>query len=222
MRRTLVNPSIRRLVKVAGQRHNGDRAMNLNSSLFDRVRIRDDHAERQRPGEHLCQHPGCTLAGPHRAPMGRDREGQYFFFCVGHVQEYNKKYNYFAGMTDEDVARFQKDAVTGHRPTWKLGARDGGRGEGPAHAMGDFGEGGRASPAERSEEPRQRFGRLALKALDTLDITPAQATPEAIRARYKRWVKQLHPDANGGDRSREEKLREIIRAYNTLKSAGHA
>jgi curved DNA-binding protein CbpA len=197
--------------------------MNLNSSLFDRVRIRDQHAREGRAGEHTCQHPGCTLAGPHRAPMGRDREGQYFFFCLGHVQEYNKSYNYFSGMTDEAVARFQKDAVTGHRPTWKLGARDAGRGEGQSDAMGDFGEAARArGAAGRPEEPRQRFGHLALKALDTLDIAPEEATKEAIRARYKRWVKQLHPDANGGDRSREEKLREIIRAYNTLKTAGHA
>ncbi len=43
-----------------------------------------------------------------------------------------------------------------------------------------------------------------------------------IRAKYKSWVKRLHPDANGGDRSREDRLREIINAYNTLKAAGHA
>ena len=54
--------------------------------------------------------------------MGRLREGQYFCFCLDHVREYNATYNYFNGMSDEAVLRYQKDALTGHRPTWKMGA----------------------------------------------------------------------------------------------------
>jgi hypothetical protein len=199
--------------------------MNLNSPLFDRVRIRADSPEAERAPTG-CQHPGCGLAGPYRAPMGRDREGQYFFFCLAHVQEYNKTYNYFTGMSDDDVARFQKDAITGHRPTWNMGVKAGGvdaANAGVSDLMGLFERAAHARAAERHKvEPQSRFGKLAQKALETLDLPEAEATPEAIRARYKRWVKQLHPDANGGDRSREEKLREIIRAYNSLKSAGHA
>jgi hypothetical protein len=198
--------------------------MNLNSPLFDRVRIRTDHREAEAaPG--TCQHPGCRLPGPYRAPMGRDREGQYFFFCLAHVQEYNKGYNYFNGMSDDAVARFQKDAVTGHRPTWSIGV-NAARPDPTAEAADILGVFERAAQARAraaaKAEPQSRFGKLAQKALATLDLPEAEATPEAIRARYKRWVKQLHPDANGGDRSREEKLREIIRAYNSLKSAGHA
>jgi len=44
------------------------------------------------------------------------------------------------------------------------------------------------------------------------------ADAAVIKARYKNLVKRLHPDANSGDRSNEDKLREIIRAYNYLKS----
>jgi DnaJ-class molecular chaperone len=72
-----------------------------------------------------------------------------------------------------------------------------------------------------AEQERSKYGKLALKALETLHLDE-KATPELIRAKYKSWVKRLHPDANNGDRSREEKLREIIKAYNTLRSAGHA
>ena len=57
----------------------------------------------------------------HRAPVGRNAEGQYFMFCFEHVQEYNKGYNYFSGLSDSEIARYQKEAITGHRPTWTVG-----------------------------------------------------------------------------------------------------
>ncbi len=57
--------------------------------------------------------------------MGRDREGQYFTFCMAQVREYNASYDYFRGMDDEALTRFQKEEVVGHRPTWSMGARRG-------------------------------------------------------------------------------------------------
>jgi DnaJ domain len=200
--------------------------MNLNSPLFNRIRIRSEAAEEKSRAEKGCQHPGCTRPGQHKAPMGRNREGAYIFLCLTHVQEYNKGYNYFQGMSDDAIASFQKDSLTGHRPTWTIGVKAKGNGAASAGAaaydpMGLFGEDTKRSPKPTPEqEARARYGKLALKALETLHLDE-QATPAIIRAKYKSWVKQLHPDANNGDRSREEKLREILRAYNTLKSAGH-
>jgi hypothetical protein len=200
--------------------------MDLNSPLFDRVRIRSEEAEARSRQAPRCQHPGCDLAGEHKAPMGRNREGQYVFMCLPHVQAYNKSYNYFQGMSDDAIANFQKDALTGHRPTWTIGVKA--KGNGPAaspdgtgsHDPGLFGAAARARQAQAEEKARSKYGKLALKALETLHLDDS-ATPDSIRAKYKNWVKRLHPDANNGDRSREEKLREIIKAYNTLKSAGH-
>jgi curved DNA-binding protein CbpA len=199
----------------------------LNSSLFDRVRIRPSTAEAAAESDALrCDHPGCQLLASYRAPKGRQREGQYFRFCLTHVQEYNKGYNYFAGMKDDEVSAYQKVAITGHRPTWTLGVN--GRGEG-LRAEPDLHDplglferlrGTRPNTAA-PEAPKRHVGRLATKALDTLGLD-ANADKDAIRARYKALVKRLHPDANGGDRSREDKLREIINAYNTLKSSGLA
>jgi DnaJ-domain-containing protein 1 len=74
---------------------------------------------------------------------------------------------------------------------------------------------------QTAEPPKRHVGRLAAKAFETLGLD-ASADKDAIRARYKALVKRLHPDANGGDRSSEDKLREIINAYNTLKSTGLA
>jgi hypothetical protein len=196
--------------------------MDLNSPLFDRVRIRSK-AEGDAPrfaGQ--CQHPGCQQKGEHKAPLGRDREGQYVFFCLPHVTEYNKSYNYFQGMGDEAITAFQKDALTGHRPTWKIGV-DGqaGQATGGHYDPNSLFNGRVGKKPSPEDERKARYGKLALKALNTLHLDE-NATKETIRAKYKSWVKQLHPDANGGDRSREQKLAEIIKAYNTLKASGHA
>ena len=101
--------------------------MNLNSPHFDRIRTRGG-AQKAKPAISVlsCDHPGCLNAGEFRAPMGRDREGQYFCFCLDHVRAYNARYDYFTGMSDDAVARYQKEALVGHRPTWSMGVNRGG------------------------------------------------------------------------------------------------
>jgi hypothetical protein len=203
--------------------------MKFDSPLFDRIRIKPDQDRRVRTDGPTCDWPGCAGAAPHRAPKGRQREGEYWRFCLEHVREYNHSYNYFAGMSDDAVARFQKDAITGHRPTWKIGS-DGGRrtssadpaqfhpGYGAADPFNVFAEVG--GHARTRAEPEGRAVRNAeRKALDVLGLEGNVAAPE-IKARFKLLVKRHHPDANGGDRTCEDKLREIIQAYNYLKSVG--
>ena len=204
--------------------------MKFDSPLFDRVRVKPDEDRRLRATSPTCNWPGCSEAAAHRAPKGRLREGQYWRFCLEHVREYNSSYNYFAGMSDDAVARFQKDAITGHRPTWKMGmngdaaAGSGGPDFGAAvDPLGIFQElDGRSRWQPRSDRP-EREGRMIRnverKALDTLGLEN-DATRADIKTRFKVLVKRHHPDANGGDRTSEDRLREIIQAYNYLKSAG--
>jgi curved DNA-binding protein CbpA len=196
--------------------------MNLNSPFFDRVRVKTKPKQEVRSATLRCEHPGCTAAGEFRAPMGRLREGEYLRFCLDHVREYNASYNYFSGMSAEAMARYQRDAAVGHRPTWTMERReprppwqasdDPSRFADPFHVFGVQG-----NPRGPAEAPKPRYGIAAKKALDQLGLDET-ADAETIRSRYKNWVKRLHPDANGGDRSLEDKLREIIRAYNYLKS----
>lgn len=200
--------------------------MNLNSSIFDRIRVKSQAEQPAREHAIVCERVGCAQPGEYRAPKGRNREGQYFCFCLEHVREYNQSYNYFNGMSDDDVARYQKEAVIGHRPTWTMGARRaaGDRTLGddpelfadPLGVMRNRAEQARARAGQQPQGPR--VGVAAAKALATLDLDET-ADPATIRARYKELVKRLHPDANGGDRSREEKLREIIQAYKHLRTA---
>ncbi|HRK24529.1 MAG TPA: DnaJ domain-containing protein [Beijerinckiaceae bacterium] len=196
--------------------------MDFNSSLFDKIRIARAREEQQ-PAERRCEHPGCQRPGNHRAPMGRHREGRYFHFCLDHVRAYNQSYNYFAGMNDESIQAFQKDAITGHRPTWSMGIK-GSRGpdleadDTISDILGLFRNGRRTT--ERREE-RRAVSAGASKALDALGLEEGAGRAE-VRAQFKSLAKRFHPDLNGGDRSHEEKLRAIIDAYNYLKSAGLA
>jgi DnaJ domain len=186
--------------------------MNLNSPIFDRIRTRRNTAAQTEHVGPKCQYPGCEAPGEFRAPMGRLREGQYFCFCLDHVREYNATYNYFTGMSDDAVRLYQKEALTGHRPTWKMGANRGDPMSRGAH--NGFPNAGEGKQAARRQP---RHGVVARKALHVLGLDD-DARPEEIKARYKELVKRLHPDANAGDRSNEARLQEIINAYNVLRS----
>jgi hypothetical protein len=193
--------------------------MKLDSPLFNRIRVKPAVDPRPRRNAPVCEWVGCACEGTHRAPKGRMREREYWRFCLDHVREYNHSYNYFSGMSDDAVARYQKDAVTGHRPTWKLGFNGGADrladSTDPFEVLRELGTGPRAR-VDRTPEARQ-IRNAERKAFDTLGLEVDATGPE-IKARFKELVKRHHPDANGGDRSLEDRLREVIQAYNYLKS----
>jgi hypothetical protein len=205
--------------------------MKSDSPLFDRIRVKPDKDRRLRAQCPACEWPSCDAPATHRAPKGRLREREYWQFCLDHVREYNHSYNFFAGMSTDDISRYQREAAIGHRPTWKMGM-NGGRPTARSHSsrfrpefagdpFGVFREFG--GPAGAREDPKQREARAVRnaerKALDALGLE-ADASPQEVKSRFKSLVKRHHPDANGGDRSSEDKLREIIQAYNYLKSIG--
>lgn len=208
-----------------------NRPMKLDSKIFDRIRIKPDGDAMLKESAFPCGWEGCDRPGTHRAPMGRNREGQYHHFCIDHVRLYNKSYNYFSGMGDDAIAAYQKDSLTGHRPTWTMGVNSAGERRADARRAASrdwtggirdpfdmFERGFRAEPPAE-EAPKRHLKALERKSFDTLDLEGSEAA-DAIKARYKSLVKLYHPDANGGDRSSEDRLREIIQAYNFLKAAG--
>jgi DnaJ domain len=204
--------------------------MKNDSPLFDRIKVRPDKDRTVRPSAPACEWPACVSPGTHRAPKGRLREKEYWRFCLEHVREYNHSYNFFAGMSTDDIAKYQREAVVGHRPTWKMGSMGGGKTRGPRPDPGRFYAGGPEDPFGLFGDPAggahgrgrtesRMIGNAQRKALNALGLESDADTSE-IKARFKALVKRHHPDANGGDRSSEDKLREIIQAYNYLKSIG--
>lgn len=171
----------------------------------------------------VCAHPGCGEPGEYRAPKSRDRLDEYHWFCLEHVRAYNAQWNYYAGLDDEDVEEAVRADICWGRPTWRLGG-------GTARAFARAARGGFRDDfkvfADQSEDadvehvpPAERPAiRRSLRVLD-LDWP---ATFDDVRIRYKELVKQLHPDANGGDTHAEERLKRVNQAYSVLKTSALA
>jgi hypothetical protein len=196
--------------------------MKLDSKYFDKIRVGARGSKPEPKAEKLCEWEGCEKPARHRAPKGRNFEGQFWNYCTAHVQEYNKTYNYFAGMDDKEQSAVHKASQFGDRPTWKLGEN--------AHAAA----GAKRGSARDFRDPLNLFGKDAkpaqkklgrnmrtneLKALHTLGLTE-DATPEEAKTKYKLLVKRLHPDANNGSRANEDTLKAVIQAYDTLRASG--
>lgn len=194
--------------------------MKLTSKYFDSIRVKpEDDRTRQDDGPR-CNWRGCCNSGDFPAPKGRDKEGEYFLFCQEHVREYNKQYNYFVGMKADDIIDYQKSASTGHRPTWSMKDRAKGGGKGANKETNWQDPHFLFEEDEPEVQPKgRRLRNLERKSLSHLGLG-ASATKEDIKTRYKELVKRHHPDLNGGDRHAEEKLREVISAYNYLKKVG--
>jgi hypothetical protein len=201
--------------------------MKLDSKYFDSLRAKPAGETPAPKAGPTCQWKGCQEAGLYKAPVGRGQEGKYYLFCLDHVRQFNASYNYFEGWSTAEVEAFQKDAMIGHRPTWRTGTvgdvRD------ARHEVGTGGAFGKAfadphdflkSRLKRDKAaPARRLKPLERKSLDSLGLREG-ADRAQIKSRFKELVKLHHPDANGGDKRSENKLREIIQAYNYLKQAG--
>jgi hypothetical protein len=166
-----------------------------------------------------CDHPGCKLTGQYRAPKSPENLEAYLWFCKDHVREYNLKWNFFQGSTEEEVKKINdKDRVWG-RETKPFGNRTEDRAwarlgiEDPMEILGDKAtqNPGRVSVG-RKLPPTERKALEILEARDTWTRTE-------IRKQYKSLVKDLHPDMNGGNRDDEDRLQEVVWAWDQLKDS---
>jgi hypothetical protein len=166
--------------------------------------------------ERACQHSGCPEAGLYRAPKSRDFLSDYYWFCLEHIREYNQAWDYFVGMSEEEIEAQRRVDTVWERPTWPLGA-DLNRAEAAARAKldEDFGLGGGTAGGRHKGTGEHSADE---KALAVLDLKRPVTFPE-IKARYKQLAKRLHPDANGGDTRAEEQLKKVNEAYATLKKS---
>ena len=204
--------------------------MKLQSKLFDTIRIKPRREEKPAPVEHVCDWEGCEEAGEYRAPKGHRSEGQYHHFCLEHVRHYNTAFNFFAGMDKDELeealhappkAESRSRFATGN-PNMR-GAKAAREALRPGDRFGDpFGVFARyrhrqsQKPAAERVKPLHEQDRRALETLGLI----GQAKSDDIKRAYKTLVKIHHPDANGGDKASEERLRTIIAAYSHLKKTG--
>ncbi|MEM6760840.1 MAG: J domain-containing protein [Pseudomonadota bacterium] len=168
----------------------------------------------------ICDHEGCNEPGKFRAPKAPDVLDDFFWFCQHHAREYNTKWNFFDGTTEAELnAQMSKDKVW-ERQTKPLGdpeARAWARlGIEDPHQV--LGKNATQNPGRGGSAAARRLPPTEKRAIEILEVK-ADATKQEIRKAYKALIKVLHPDMNGGDRSQEEQLQEVVWAWDQLKDS---
>ncbi len=174
-----------------------------------------------------CEWPGCDNEAEHKANRSPRHINDYVWYCVDHAREHNKSWNFFEGLSEDEVESEIRNDTVWQRPTWKLGS-------GPtmhkarfrpdgAKIKDDFGvyeemTGDKAQSKKNGHEERPRHDTKLMHAYALLDIDPP-SNKEEVRNKYKKLVKLHHPDANGGDKKSEEKFKDISEAYQLIMDA---
>lgn len=172
---------------------------------------------------HVCDKEGCNKAGEYRAPKDRTLS-DYYWFCLEHVQEYNAQWDYYAGMTPEEIEQHLKQDVCWQRPTWKLGERgvDPSMFADPFDLKAEaFGESAAESSSSFKADRAQQVDPAIGAAVKVLELEFPLKT-EDVRLNYKRLAKRYHPDSTGGNKELEERFKDITEAYRLIMSVLNA
>lgn len=157
-----------------------------------------------------CDRPGCGAHGGFRAPKSRRSLNDYYWFCLEHVREYNRAWDYYKGMSPGEIEAEMRRDTTWQRPSWPLGRLGLAAEERVIDPFGVLGKGKPAPKRDGTEAPHELRGPLA-----TLDLAWPVTRADVKRA-YKALAKRHHPDANSGDKAAEDRLKTINAAYTTL------
>ncbi|MGQ7828651.1 J domain-containing protein [Altererythrobacter sp. Z27] len=178
----------------------------------------------------VCEHPACREAGEFRAPgyrpSGFDGPGEYRWFCLEHVREFNSDYDWFDGMSAEEILDAQSPA-SGWRtesPSFRLAAGVDGMPrwadyDDPLDAISARANGIKSRTQREAQMAMDgRFSREEARALDTMGLG-LDTDRKRLRQRYSELVRRYHPDRNGGDRKFESRLNSVVEAYQLLRKS---
>ena len=193
--------------------------MSVSSAKKKATRTRRGMSGASDTSTRVCEYEGCSEPGKFRAPRAPDVLDEYKWFCKDHVREYNLKWNFFNNTTEAEMnAQMSKDKVW-ERETrsfsdpearaWaRLGIED------PHQVLGENAtkNPGKATTGSRRLPPTER------RAIEILEAKDNWSKAE-VRKAYESLIKILHPDMNGGDRSQEEQLQEVVWAWDQIKES---
>jgi len=160
-----------------------------------------------------CFNKKCCKKAEYRAPKSRSNLNDYHWFCLEHIREYNKSWNYYEGMSENEIEFEIRSSTTWERPTWPI---NGNSNINFDNLNLDFD----ASIIENKTlnlSNTINFKQNELQAFKKLEINPT-IDINLIKSSYKKLVKKFHPDNNNGKKVFEEKLKSIIEAYTLLKN----
>ena len=165
--------------------------------------------------KNICDWNNCLENGEFKAPIEKDNSKDYRLLCLNHIKEFNKNWNYFAGMSDKEVYQFLKSDMTWHKPTQSFSSSDNFFKILWNNALKD-----EVNVLNKNNELKNmskfKFDKNDIKAFQVLDITIGLKW-EKIQNQFKKLVKKIHPYMNAGDKKYEEKLKIITLAYTQLK-----
>ena len=166
-----------------------------------------------------CDKENCQEKGEFRAPKSRILLNQYYFFCLDHVKEYNKSWDFYKGLSVNQIETSMREDIIWNRPSWPLKGN-------PYKVINEINELYEDDPnllnLDRSYGEYfknkiidERLTSEENLALSTLELK-LPLTLENIKKNYKKLVKIFHPDVNGNNKKAEDKFKEINSAYKIL------
>lgn len=196
--------------------------MSVSSSKKKNPRGRRGMSGASETSTRVCEKPGCEEPGQYRAPKNPDVLDDYYWFCKDHVREYNLGWNFFENTTEAELnARASKDRVW-ERETKPFGRKSEEQRAWARLGVDDphqvLGANATQNPGKSVTGSTRRLPPTERRAIEILEAKDHWTKPE-IRKAYKALIKVLHPDINGGDRSQEEQLAEVVWAWDQIKSS---
>ena len=162
----------------------------------------------------ICEWEKCDQTGSFKAPIEKDNSRKYRMLCLEHIKIFNKKWNYFSNMTDQQIEYFVKSDLTWHKATKSFGSSDNFFNILWNNALEDkiniF------KSESFNEYKRTQLSSTDRDAFDAMELKYDE-TWEKIQKQFKTLVKKYHPDKNQGSRKFEDKLKKITLAYSQLK-----
>ena len=164
----------------------------------------------------ICDWNNCFEIGEYRAPIEKDNSKNFRLLCLKHVKEFNKNWNYFSGMNDEEVINFLKSDITWHKPTQGFSSSDNFFMVLWNNVLNE-GFDDLKFKKHLNNDKNLKFNNNDIKAFAVLGISVGLKW-DKIQQKFKKLVKKFHPDINSGDKNYEEKLKVITLAYTQLKN----
>jgi len=165
--------------------------------------------------ENICDYKNCKKIGKYKAPIEKDNSKKFRWLCLDHVKEFNQSWDYFRGMTDDEVCKFLKSDMTWHKPTQSFGSPDNFFNILWNNALSD-GLSTLNSGYQKKNSTELNFTDKDKEAFRIIELEVGTKW-EKIQNQFKKLVKKYHPDMNAGNKKFEERLKIITLAYTQLK-----
>tara|TARA_X000000950_G_scaffold71896_1_gene89187 strand:- start:275 stop:796 length:522 start_codon:yes stop_codon:yes gene_type:complete len=166
--------------------------------------------------KNICDWNNCSKIGEYKAPIEKDNSKRYRLLCLEHIKEFNKNWNYFSGMNDDQVVDFLKSDMVWHKPTQSFSSPDNFFKVLWNNALKDELDKEKLK-SNLNHMGQFRYNHKDIKAFEILGISVGSRWGK-IYDKFKLLVKKFHPDMNSGNKKFEEKLKSITLAYTQLKN----